>query len=59
MFFAIVRKSFLGIYIIIDPFDIQIDVHLFFPAETEIGSNKSRDLFRPIAIATCILKLTH
>ena len=37
----------------IDPFDTQIDVHLFLPAETKIGWDKPRDLFRPIAVTVC------
>ena len=41
----------------IDPFDTHIAAHLFLPAETKIGSNKSRDLFRPIAVASCMNKL--
>ena len=35
------------------PFDLLFDVDLYLPAETVIGLNKSRDLFKPITFAAC------
>ena len=40
----------------LDPFDMQIDLHLFLSAKTKIGSNRSRALFRPIAVSSYISK---
>jgi len=38
---------------VIEPCDLQFDLHLFLQTATAIGKTKSRDLFRPIAVAAC------
>ena len=38
---------------LMEPFDMQFDIHLFLQTVTVIGRNKSRDSFYPISVAAC------